>query len=117
MNLHAAGGYLSAATGFAALAAATMGGIEPAIVRYFVAGAGIAMLALALFVWLESRGATISAALLAAALACASGSSLREPPNAALFALSLAEAALGATLAARRRRKSGIHPLDLPVYG
>ncbi|MGC8555465.1 MAG: hypothetical protein ACP5NG_00385 [Conexivisphaera sp.] len=116
MNPYSVEAYLGAVLGFASLAAAALGGTGPA--RYMEVGAGAAALVLAPFVWLESRRATAALVAVAAVAAGTAAYARNEgAPAAILLALSLASAAVGAYILALRRRGSGVHPLDLPVYG
>jgi hypothetical protein len=117
VNPYSAEAYLGAILGFASLAAAWLGGA--AALRYLEAGAGVAALALAPFIWLESRRAAAALVAVSAALAAAAVAARAEGvPSMILLAVSSASTALSAYLLAfRRRERGGVHPLDLPVYG
>ena len=117
MNVYSAEAYMSVIVGFASLAAAVSGG--SALERGLEIGAGVVALALAPFVWLESRRALAVVVAISVALVLDSAMTIgRGVPAAVLLALSSAGAAFGAYLLAfRRRRETGAHPLDLPVYG
>jgi hypothetical protein len=117
VNVYSTEAYISAIVGFASLAAAASGG--SALARGLEIGAGVVVLALAPFIWLESRRATAAMVAISVALVLDSAMTIgRGIPAAVLLALSSAGAAFGAYLLAfKRRREAGTHPLDLPVYG
>ncbi len=115
MNVHNVEAYVGAVLGFSSLAAAALDG--PLVVRLLEAGAGIVVLALTPFVWLESRKAVAALFALSVALLADALLSLgRGAPSLALAVSSGASAVLGGYLLALKRRRL-THPLDLPVYG